>query len=246
MADYKVPAAAGGGGGGGLGPWLPVEGLTYAGMSLLDNYVTGVTDNGGGNYTFDLDFDATTRTFPGNGDLHIFDLITAWAAAGSATDLLQFRITVTSAPTDLGGTPYVAFYHGGGVGPARAIAAMTAVVFFGPTGRSMNTQWALNTAASVGTLLGTPNEFVFTFQPPVGTLHNRYTAIGQATATTETDTRNGWVQTLLTSVRSSTTDVGYNVAGGAHCGIALQQLGAGGTGTGTVALTFEYRFAPVE
>jgi len=237
-----VPGWSVGGGGGAAAavPWSPVTGITFGTMDILDGFVTGVTDNGSGDYTFDIDY-TQNRTFPSNGDLHLFDPITDWAAAGENTNVLEIRITISSRYDNTAGDPYICIVHKDGAGVTRTGSQMMVCLF---QGTADTTDTLVNGAAvATATTIGTIDSYVIRWTPSSSTARNNY-AVDLYGLDGATVYSWGEGQNLAALPKTSDVAGGYNVAAGSHFYISLQQLAAD-SGTGSVRVVLEYRILPL-
>ena len=243
---YKQPGTGGGTGGGGITTPQPLL-IDYAQMDILDGYVTGVTENVPGDYTFDLDY-AQNRTFPSNADLSFHDVLTDWAALGATDYRLVVEIEVVSEPDDLSGTPYVAAYLKSNTAQRSTGVGAVLALMFHDTGadRSVRQNSSISTDVSADSSMGTPNNVRLIFQPQTGSASNMRFGFG-----VEAETSNGpgglsmWSRSaIISSFTTANVETGYDVAGGGYLALAFQQRVAG-TGTGSMRLRFSYWFAQV-
>jgi len=237
---YSGFYGSGNGNGGAAVPWRPVTGIAFGTMDILDGFVTGVTDNGDGDYTFDIDY-TQSRTFPSNGDLHLFNPITDWAAAGADTNVLEIRITISSRYNNTAGDPYICFAHKDGAGVVRTGSQMMVCLF---QGTADTTDVLVNSAASAAAAtIGTIDSYVMRWTPSSTTARNNYAVDIYGLDGT---TVYSWGQSQSLAALPKTTDVdgGYNVAAGSHFYISFQQVAAD-VGTGSVRVVLEYRILPL-
>lgn len=216
--------------------WAALTGITLGGMAVLDSFVTGVTDHGGGEYTFNLDY-TQNRTFPANGDLYIWDPITAWKAAGGENRVLEVKITVVTRPDNVAGNPYVGIFHKKGASVVRTGSQMTGVLIFGTT----DTTDVLVTGAiaTSATNIGTVDSIIMRWTPSSTASRNQH-AIDFYAVDGATVHSWGQSQDLAALPKTAEIDVGFDTASGCHFALAFQQ-NAADTGTGSMRLKFEYR-----
>ena len=236
----------GSGGGGGATSPKPLS-FVYGDMSILDAYVTGITENSLGDYTFDLDY-TKNRTAMSNGDFSFHDVITEWKDLGAEDYFLNVRIEVVNEPDNVSGTPYVAaFLRAGPPGRYTGAAGILALVFHNTgTDRSVRQRNSLGQDPSPDSTIGTPNDFTLQFRPQTGARGNMRMGFGiEAETTIDAGGRSAWSRSdILGGLSTANIEAGYDAAGGCFLGFCFQQR-ASQTGTGTMRLRLSYWFAPV-
>lgn len=229
---------------GALPDWTAIPCPTYAGMSLVNSFITGVSEGSStGDCTYTLDYTATVSTTTNNVDLFYFDPITAWATAGSRSHALQFRIDVLAEPDSRIGEPYMALFAKNGVTGVRTGNAAIWLLRWDADGRDyfnlFNSLTGVQSATSGTSWTGE------SFQSHVVTWLLEDSTSTQTRSYSETvgggSFRVDIRDTLSASIPGfDEIDAGYNTASGAHFAIGFQQL-VGTTGTGSVRIQAYYR-----
>jgi len=229
------------GGGGGAVPWLPMFSTVALGdFATLDNYITAVTDHGGGEMTLTLD-KTMQRTAVGNGDLLYLDLGQHIKAAGSGTHVLEARITTITRPANVAGSPFVAFCHNVGVNSRTATGPVLSL-FYGATDSARLTT-LLSSVTSTASGLGTVASWLLRYAHATAVGVNQYGVTADAIGGTAASAR--WsIMSTVTPPDAANIEVGYNQAGGQSHALAFSQLVSQPAGSDTLRIRCEYRVVP--